>query len=191
MDKSDLSLLAVLIVGSIAAFVRWRVSQRRAKATARPTAAPPSLDAGTLAEPSVPPPQRALTVRERRREEIVSLAHTDRCLYCTAEATAPLPYARFTRPSVDVTALTTGDLPKHWRVQSPSELDAVPVLCDAHATIARSAVELRIARAHAAYVEFVSAQKEELHEFTAHGLDELMRAEAERVRKGAARGGAT
>ena len=191
MDKSDLSLLAVAIVALIAAFVRWRVSQRRAKATARPTAAPPSLDAGTQAEPSVPPPQGALTARERRRKEIVAFANTDRCLYCTAEATAPLPYARFTSPSGDVTALLTGDLPRHWRVQSPTELDAMPLVCDAHATIARSAVELRAAKAHAAYVEFVSAQKEELHEFTAHGLDEQMRAKAERVRKGVARGGAT
>lgn len=191
MNKYDISLLAVILAMAAAVYAVWRARQRRARATARPTAAPPSLDAGTQAEPSVPPPQRALTVRERRREEIVSLAHTDRCLYCAAEATAPLPYARFTSPSGDVTALLTGDLPRHWRVQNPSELDAMPLVCDAHATIARSAVELRAAKAHAAYVEFVSAQKEELHEFTAHGLDELMRAEAERVRKGAARGGAT
>ena len=191
MDKSDLSLLAVLIVGSIAAFVRWRVSQRRAKATARPTAAPPSLDAGTLAEPSVPPPQRTLTVRELRREQIVALANTDRCLYCTAEATAPLPYARFTRPSGDVTALLTGDLPRHWRVQNPSELDAVPVLCDAHATIARSALELLVAKSHVAYVEFVGKQKKDFHQFSTYELDEIMAAEAEAVRNGAARGDAT
>lgn len=191
MDKYDISLLAVMLAAAAAVYAVWRVRKRRAKATARLTAAPPSLDAGTLAEPSAPPPQRALTVRERRREEIVALAHADRCLYCTAEATAPLPYARFTSPSGDVTALLTGDLPRHWRVQSPTELDAMPLVCDAHATIARSAVELRAAKAHAAYVEFVSAQKEELHEFTAHGLDEQMRAEAERVRKGVARGGAT
>lgn len=191
MNRYDISLLAVLIVGSIAAFVRWRVSQRRAKATARPTAALPSLDATTATEPSVPPPQRTLTARELRREQIVALANTDRCLYCAAEATAPLPYARFTRPSIDVTALTTGDLPKHWRVQSPTELDATPVLCDAHATIARTAVELRIAKAHAAYVEFVSKQKKEFHQFSTYELDEIMAAEAEAVRNGASRGGTT
>jgi hypothetical protein len=191
LNKYDISLLAVMLAAVAAVYAVWRARQRRAKATARPTAALPSLDATTATEPSVPPPQRALTVRERRREEIVTLAQADRCLYCSAEPTAPLPYAQFTRPSVDVTALLTGDLPKHWRVHNPTELDAIPLVCDAHATIARSAVELRAAKAHAAYAEFVSAQKEEMHEFTAHGLDEQMRAEADRVRKGVARGGAS
>ena len=117
------------------------------------------------------------------------LAQGERCLYCSARAEHALPWAKFVRPSIGLAAITTGDLPRHWRVHTPVSQEMTPVLCSSHATIARSAVELRIARAHAEYVEFVSAQKETLHEFTMHGLDEIMRSEAERVRKGTSRGG--
>lgn len=102
-----------------------------------------------------------------------------------------MPYPDFVRPYLDVAALTTGDLPRLWRVRVPVSEDVAPVLCTAHATIARSAIELRAAEWHAELLRFVASQKDTAHEFAAHGLDEQMRAEAERVRKGGQKGGAT
>ena len=157
-----------------------------------PTAGDPSSPAvNTPAEGAPPSTPRKLTAREQRREDIEARAQKADapCLYCLADAQYPFPYAEFTVPSFDVGALFTGDLPHHWRVRAPDPEDAAPVLCAAHHTIARSAVELRIAQAHTAYVGWVAAQKEELHEFAAHGLDETMRAEALRVSKGTPRGG--
>lgn len=200
MNKTDLSLFGVLIMVALAVIAVMEYKKRSKKAhrkaptladadawqTATPSAAPASDPAMPAAVPSKP-----LTARERRREEIVSFAQEERCVYCGGEAESAYPYPLFTRPTLDVASLTTGDLPRHWRVRSPSDDSVVPVLCAAHYTVARSAVELWIAERHAEYVRFTALQKEAAHEFTAHGLDELMRAEAERVRKGTPKGGAT
>ncbi len=193
MSKYDWSLLAVILVGVVAYFV-WRHNHARKlprKVAALPDVDASKVDAGQASDPAMPAaPVKPLTARERRREEIVSIAQDERCVYCGADAEHPYPYPRFTRPTLDVASLTTGDLPRHWRVITPSDESATPVLCAAHFTVARSAVELWLAERHAEYVRFTATQKELAHEFTAHGLDELMRAEAERVRKGTPRGGA-
>jgi len=193
VNKSDVSFLLVAAAVLLAWWALHRAARKRPNAPqARPEptsdSIPPAPPAGEIV---VPTASRALTARERRHEEIRVLAQGDRCIYCSAEAERPYPYARFQRPSFDLWAVLTGDLPRHWGVRSPSPEDLAPVLCVAHFAIARSAVELRIARAHAEYVAFMGGQKEELFEFTAHGLDETMRAEAERVRKGSTRGGST
>lgn len=201
MSKSDVSamlVVAVLVLALIAVNeLRRRPAGRDRKAWT--FAGPQSSDDSAVAaliEDSASTGlavaalnSRALTARERRHEEIRMLAAGDRCLYCQAAAEWALPYARFDRPSADLAALITGDLPRHWRVQPPSAGESSPMLCSSHAQIARSAVELRIARAHADYVAFVAAQKEDLHEFARHGLDEALRAESERVRKGTRPGG--
>ena len=187
MEKGDISFLLVMIASSVAYFA-WTSRKRATMRTPQP---PVQNDEAAIVannEIAVVPSARMLTARERRHEEIRQLAQGARCIYCSAPAEHPLPYAEFVRPSIDIAALTTGDLPKHWRVRVPVTQDVVPILCLAHSTIARSAVELRIAKAHAEYVEFVAQQKETLHEFTAFGLDETLRSEAERVRKGSSKG---
>lgn len=197
MSKSDVSAMVVAFVGFIA-FVVVRELRRRRDTSRAVAPMAPEAPAGevslevasqTAAQPQALAPVRTLSARERRHEEIRDRASSERCLYCAATAEVPLPYARFSHPSLDVAAVITGDLPKHWRVRAPSSIDLTPVLCRSHGGLARSAVELRIARSHAEYVAFVASQLEELHEFTLHGLDEAMRAEAERVRKGASRNG--
>ncbi len=188
-------MLAIAVIAVIAEYrKRSRRSHRKAPATADADASQPTTPSSAPAsDPAMPAaaPSKPLTARERRREEIVSIAQEERCVYCGGEAESAYPYPLFTRPTFDVASLTTGDLPRHWRVRSPSDDSVVPVLCAAHYTVARSAVELWIAERHAEYVRFTALQKEAAHEFTAHGLDELMRAEAERVRKGTPKGGAT
>ena len=201
VSKSDVSAMLVVAV-LVLALIAVNELRRRPAGRDRKIwtfAGPQSSDDSAVAalvedSPSAglvvaSPNSRALTARERRHEEIRMLAAGDRCLYCQAAAEWTLPYARFDRPSADLAALITGDLPRHWRVHPPSEGDSSPMLCSSHAQIARGAVELRIARAHADYVAFVAAQTEELHEFARHGLDEALRAESERVRKGARLGG--
>lgn len=196
MDKSEWGFLLSVLAAIVAGFV---VYEKRRKQTLRQRQPPPPPSgketseaapaSETAAAPAAAPPTKVLTARERRREEIVAVAQTDRCLYCTADAELPMPYVAFQQPFFDAAAFFSGDLPRHWIVREPSESAAAPLLCRAHATIARSSIELRSAELHADYVRFVAAQKEAAHEYTAHGLDETMRAEAERVRKGAARGG--
>lgn len=190
MDKSDWGFLLALLVMVIAGFVVYEKRRKHALRQRQPPAPPSGEEPSeTAAAPAAAPPTKVLTARERRREEIVAVAQTDRCLYCTADAELPMPYMAFQQPFFDAAAFFSGDLPRHWIVREPSESAAAPLLCRAHATIARSSIELRSAELHADYVRFVAAQKESAHEYTAHGLDEAMRAEAERVRKGAARGG--
>lgn len=200
MSKADVSALLVVAVLVLAALfvaeLRRRPSRERKVSlfSGSRQDADEAVSAALAEDPpstslAVSPTGRALTARERRHEEIRILASGERCLYCQAAAEWTLPYARSTPPGADFAALITGDLPRHWRVQPPVEGDPSPMLCSSHAQIARSAVELRIARAHGDYVAFVSAQKEELHEFARHGLDEALRAEADRVRKGARNGG--
>lgn len=190
MDKSDWGFLLALLVMVIAGFVVYEKRRKHALRQRQPPAPPSGEEPSeTAAAPAAAPPTKVLTARERRREEIVAVAQTDRCLYCTADAELPMPYVAFQQPFFDAAAFFSGDLPRHWIVREPSESAAAPLLCRAHATIARSSIELRSAELHADYVRFVAAQKEAAHEYTAHGLDETMRAEAERVRKGAARGG--
>lgn len=193
MTKEQWMALLVLLAAAVAAGLVARAMRRR-----RGRFTPPSLPTGMEAPASAsePPPAaetpaappKALTQRERRRDEIRILAHSEKCIYCPADAEHPLPYAVFVRPSLDVSSFLTGDMPRHWHARAPSEHAAEPLLCASHATIARSAIELRIAECNADYARFVAAQKEAMHEFTAHGLDELMRAEADRVRKGTAKG---
>lgn len=193
MNKSDWGFLLALIATIAAGFVAYETRRKRGLRQRQPPAQPsgeePPEAASAPAVPAVAPPSKGLTARERRLEEIVAVAQTDRCLYCTADAELPAPHMAFRQPLFDAAALFSGDLPRHWIVRSPSESASPPILCRAHATIARTSIELRIAELHADYVRFVAAQKETAHEFTAHGLDEAMRAEAERVRKGAAKGG--
>jgi len=190
VDKSEWGFLLSVLAAVIAGFVVYEKRRRHALRQRQPTAPPSSEETSeAAAAPAAVTPTKVLTARERRREEIVAVAQTERCLYCAAEAELPMPYMAFQQPFFDAAALLSGDLPRHWVVRMPGENSATPLLCRAHATIARSSIELRSAELHADYVRFVAAQKEAAHEFTAHGLDEAMRAEAERVRKGAARGG--
>lgn len=195
MSKYDVSLMLVAFVAFVAFVVaRRQRGPRRAQVSVAKQESPDSDPPGEVTSQIVPvqtvSPQRALSARERRHEEIRERVG-DRCLYCAAPADMPLPYAQFSHPSLDVAALITGDLPKHWRVRAPDSIELTPVLCRSHGGLARSAVELRIARSHAEYVSFVASQLEELHEFTLHGLDEAMSAEAVRVRKGASRNGSS
>lgn len=190
MDKSEWGFLLSVLAAIVAGFVVYEKRRKHALRQRQPPAPPSGEEPSeTAAAPAAAPPTKVLTARERRREEIVAVAQTDRCLYCTADAELPMPYMAFQQPFFDAAAFFSGDLPRHWIVREPSESAAAPLLCRAHATIARSSIELRSAELHADYVRFVAAQKEAAHEYTAHGLDEAMRAEAERVRKGAARGG--
>lgn len=201
MTKGDVSFALVALVAMVAWLVVVETRRRRKRGgSARRDSSVSSEEAAVVVEdvssPSkeiavASPVRSALTARERRVEEVQQRAVAGRCLYCRAEAEHPMPYALFSPPSGDLAAILTGDLPRHWRVRVVAASDAVPTLCAAHLEIARSAVELRIARAHAEYVAFVAAQKEDLYEWSTHGFDEAMRAESDRVRKGAPREGKT
>ena len=186
VTKNDWSLLLVLLAAIPAWYAATRFVARSKRLNTRPERALSVVTEEDVPAPTDAPalPARALTARERRHEEIRTLASGDRCLYCAQEAQRPFPFAAFSAPNWDVHALATGDLPRHWRVREPVSDDVAWVLCVAHHTLARTAVELRAAQAHADYVAFVASQKESLVEFTLHGLDESLRAEAERVRRG-------
>jgi hypothetical protein len=139
------------------------------------------------------------TPRERRQEALRSMAQGEKCIYCSSPADHPFPYPEFIRHDGSMprilgvpgamlraaVAWISGDLQTYWRVVEPD--DGSHVLCSSHATIARSAVEVMLAKAHTDLVDFISTQKRSVLEYRAHGLDEDLNVEAERVRKGGTR----
>lgn len=195
MSKSDISMILVGVAWFIA-FVVYK-NRKPAKSVKVPSDTnedppPVVVSQPPAAQEQAPSPPVSGTPRERRLEALRSLGQTGKCVYCSSPAQKSFPYAEFSLHSIGISHLikllagkTFGDLPKHWTVAEDDE--GAPTLCESHATLARSAVEVRIASAHAEYVEFISAQKRSVLEHRAHGLDEDLSAEADRVRKGSPR----